>query len=567
MIKFTKIRWKNFLSTGNLFTEIQLDKSDTTLVIGENGAGKSTLLDALTFVLFNKPYRSVNLPQLVSSVNERDCVVEIEFSDGKYGYRVVRGQSPKLFEIWCDGQLMDQDAKARDYQKTLEESILGMNYKSFCQVVILGSANYVPFMRLPAAERRAVVESILDIGIFSTMNATLKERISANKEEIRHAESAVAVARERVALLRRMVEDERKRQRHDEAWEADQIAAAEKSISEAKSAMDAATASISELISSVQDGDAVRKTSEKYESLKGQMGRKIALLRKEIAFYEGNDTCPTCTQRIDTEFKSGVLSKGTARIGEMEKAVTEIDGQVALAHERMGEIAAVMDKVRSLNAVVVQRNKEITASENNIRLLAERRSVTVQSEEKTAELEQAVRSEEEALDGKRELVEEQHYLSLAATLLKDGGIKSRIIRNYIPVINETINKYLTQMNFFVDFRLDEEFTETIKSRHRDEFTYASFSEGEKKKIDLALLFAWRRIASLKNSITTNILILDEILDGSLDDQATDSFLDIVNSLDKGTNTFVISHKPKEVLQDKFDRTLQFVKRGNFSRMA
>jgi hypothetical protein len=250
----------------------------------------------------------------------------------------------------------------------------------------------------------------------------------------------------------------------------------------------------------------------------------------------------------------------------MEKAVTEIDGQVALAHERMGEIAAVMDKVRSLNAVVVQRNKEIAASENNIKLLAERRSLTVQSEEKTAELEQAVRSEEEALDGKRELVEEQHYLSLAATLLKDGGIKSRIIRNYIPVINETINKYLTQMNFFVDFRLDEEFTETIRSRHRDEFTYASFSEGEKKKIDLALLFAWRRIALLKNSITTNILILDEILDGSLDDQATDSFLDIVNSLDKGTNTFVISHKPKEVLQDKFDRTLQFVKRGNFSRM-
>jgi DNA repair exonuclease SbcCD ATPase subunit len=564
VIRFKRIRWKNFLSTGNLFTEIQLDKSDTTLVIGENGAGKSTLLDALTFVLFNKPYRSVNLPQLVSSVNERECVVEVEFSDGSSEYRIVRGQSPKVFEVWCDGKLMDQDAKARDYQKMLEESILGMNYRSFCQVVILGSANYVPFMRLPAAERRAVVESILDIGIFGVMNATLKERISENKEEVRHAESAVAVTRERVALLRRMVEDDRKRQRHDEAWESDQVAAFEKTISEAKVAVADATAEISTLMDSIADRDSVGKAAEQYASLKTQMAKRIATLRKQIAFYEGNDTCPTCTQRIDDAFKSGMVDKGNARVGEMEKAVVEIEGQVALADERTVQIAAVIAKVRTLNAVIVSKNNEIASAENNMKLVRNRRDVAVQ--DKTSELDEAMRGEEDALDGKRELVEEAHYLSLASTLLKDGGIKSRIIRNYIPVINETINKYLTQMNFFVDFRLDEEFTETIRSRHRDEFTYASFSEGEKRKIDLALLFAWRRIASLKNSITTNILILDEILDGSLDDQATDSFLNIVNSLDKDTNTFVISHKPKEVLQDKFDRTLQFVKRGNFSRM-
>ena len=564
MINFKRIRWKNLLSTGNVFTEVQLDKTETTLILGENGAGKSTILDALTFVLFNKPYRSVNLPQLVSSVNERDCIVEVEFTDGNSEYRIVRGQSPKVFEIWCDDKLMDQDAKARDYQKSLEESVLGMNYRSFCQVVILGSANYVPFMRLPAAERRSVVESILDIGIFSTMNASLKERISGNKEEIRHAESAIAVARERVALLRRMVEDDIRRQQHDEEWKAEQVASAQKTISEANAAVSDATSRISTLMESISDHDGVKRSSDRYGTLKEQMQRKIAALRKQVAFYEDNDTCPTCTQRIDEGFKAGMVDKGRVRIGEMGRAVTEIENQVALAGERIGEIAAVLSEVRTLNALIVSKNNEIAAADNNIKLLNNMGNAIIH--DRTGELEDAVRAEEEALDGKRELVEEQHYLSLAATLLKDGGIKTRIIRNYIPVINETINRYLTQMNFFVDFRLDEEFNETIRSRHRDEFTYASFSEGEKKKIDLALLFAWRRIASLKNSITTNLLILDEILDGSLDDQATDSFLDLVNGLDQGTNTFIISHKPKEVLQDKFDRTLQFVKRGNFSRM-
>lgn len=565
MIRFKRIRWKNFLSTGNIFTDIQLDKSDTALVIGENGAGKSTLLDALTFVLFNKPYRSINLPQLVSSVNERDCVVEIEFSDGKCAYKVVRGQSPKVFEIWCDGKMVDQDAKSRDYQKTLEESILGMNYRSFCQVVILGSANYVPFMRLPPADRRGVVESILDIGIFSTMNATLKERVSTNKEEVRHAESAVAVARERVTLLRRMVEDEKKRRANDEAWGAEQVAAAQKAISDAKVAVSEATSEISSLMDSVSDQDAVRKSSDQYGNIKGQMQRRIATLRKQVAFYEGNDTCPTCTQRIDDAFKAGMVDKGNGRIGEMEKAVDEIEGQIALADERMTEIASVLARVRTLNALIVSKGNEVAAAEDKIRLISDRGNAVV--EDKTAELDAAVRSEEEALDSKRELVEEAHYLSLAATLLKDSGIKSRIIRNYIPVINDTINGYLAKMNFFVDFRLNEEFSETIRSRHRDDFTYASFSEGEKRKIDLALLFAWRRIASLKNSVTTNLLILDEILDGSLDDQATESFLDIVNSLGSGTNTFVISHKPREMLQDKFGRTIEFVKRGNFSRVS
>jgi DNA repair exonuclease SbcCD ATPase subunit len=564
VIKFKKIRWKNFLSTGNIYSEMQLDKTETTLVLGENGAGKSTLLDALCFVLFNKPYRSVNLPQLVSSVNEKDCVVEIHFTDGSKDYKVIRGQSPKVFEIWSDGKLIDQDSKARDYQRMLEDTILGMNYKSFCQVVILGSANYIPFMRLPAAERRSVVESILDIGVFSTMNTQLKERISTNKEELQHAESAVSVSRERVSLLRRMVEEEKKRQEHDDAWEAEQVAKANEEIRILREQSAECSKEMSQLMDSIKDEDAARNTRNRFREIHSQLTKRVSNLGKEIAFYESNDTCPTCTQRIDQEFKGSAVAKAKSRTDEMTKALSEVEGHIASTEERLEEISEVLSRVRVLNTEIMRKNNEISAVERQIGSIG--RKPTVESTVEK-DLSDALVSEEEALDGKRELVEEQHYLSLAATLLKDSGIKSRIIKNYIPVINDTINKYLTKMNFFVAFNLDEEFNETIKSRHRDEFTYASFSEGEKKKIDLALLFAWRRIAAMKNSITTNLLILDEILDGSLDDQGTDAFLDIVGGLDKDTNTFVISHKPKEILQDKFDRTVQFVKRGNFSRMA
>jgi len=564
VIKFKKIRWKNFLSTGNIYSEMQLDKTETTLVLGENGAGKSTLLDALCFVLFNKPYRSVNLPQLVSSVNEKDCVVEIHFTDGTKDYKVIRGQSPKVFEIWSEGKLIDQDSKARDYQRMLEDTILGMNYKSFCQVVILGSANYIPFMRLPAAERRSVVESILDIGVFSTMNTQLKERISTNKEELQHAESAVSVSRERVSLLRRMVEEEKKRQEHDDAWEAEQVAKANEEIRILREQSAECSKEMSQLMDSIKDEDAARNTRNRFREIHSQLTKRVSNLGKEIAFYESNDTCPTCTQKIDQEFKGSAVAKAKSRTDEMTKALSEVEGHIASTEERLEEISEILSRVRVLNTEIMRKNNEISAVERQIGSIG--RKPTVESTVEK-DLSDALVSEEEALDGKRELVEEQHYLSLAATLLKDSGIKSRIIKNYIPIINDTINKYLTKMNFFVAFNLDEEFNETIKSRHRDEFTYASFSEGEKKKIDLALLFAWRRIAAMKNSITTNLLILDEILDGSLDDQGTDAFLDIVGGLDKHTNTFVISHKPKEILQDKFDRTVQFVKRGNFSRMA
>ena len=565
MITFKKIRWKNFLSTGNNFTEIQLDKTDSTLILGENGAGKSTLLDALTFVLFNKPYRNINLPQLVCSVNEKDCLVEIEFSDGKSEYKVVRGQAPKVFDIWKDGKLLDQDSKAKDGQKMFEDLILGMNYKSFCQVVILGSANYVPFMRLTAAERRAVVESILDIGVFSSMNTHLKERISTNKEELQHAESALAVAKERVILLKKMVDDEKKRSQIDDAWIAEQTETANQSIKQAKIDVETALAQVDQLTETISDSSKVLNTHDKYGELKRQIDTKMSALQKEIAFYQTNASCPTCSQKIDDQFKNTTINKGEEKIKEMDKAITDLIREQDIAAARLTEIGKINEEIRKLNALILKKSNEIETTEKHIKTISAKKLTNTSTSEE--DLIKAVSNESDAIDEKKDLIEEQHYLSLASTLLKDSGIKSRIIKNYIPVINTTINSYLTQMNFFVNFHLDEEFNETIKSRHRDVFTYASFSEGEKKKIDLALLFAWRSIASIKNSITTNLLILDEILDGSLDDQATDAFLDIMANTKAGTNTFVISHKPKEVLQDKFDRCIQFAKRGNFSRVS
>ena len=361
-----------------------------------------------------------------------------------------------------------------------------------------------------------------------------------------------------------MVEEDKKRQEHDDAWEAEEIAKAREEIRIIREQSAEHSKEMSDLMDSIKDEDSARNTKVKFGEIRSQMSKRVAALGKEIAFYETNDTCPTCTQGIDQGFRDSALSKARSRTDEINKALGEVDGHIALTDSRLAEISKVVSRVRELNTAIMRKANEVDAAEKRIAGIGRKPTVASTAEKDLAD---AVTAEEESLDTKRDLVEEQHYLSLAATLLKDSGIKSRIIKNYIPVINDTINKYLTKMNFFVAFQLDEEFNETIRSRHRDEFTYASFSEGEKRKIDLALLFAWRRIAAMKNSITTNILILDEILDGSLDDQGTDAFLDIVGGLDKETNTFVISHKPKEILQDKFDRTVQFVKRGNFSRMA
>jgi len=567
MITFKTIRWKNFLSTGNNFTELSLTDTSTTLISGENGSGKSTLLDALTFALFNKPYRNINLPQLTNSVNEKDCVVELEFSDEKNEYKIIRGQSPKVFEIWRDGKLLDQEAKARDGQRILEEQILRMSYKSFCQVVILGSANYIPFMRLPAAERRSVVESILDIGVFSVMNTLLKERASQIKEEAAQIDTQLAIAKERVKNQRKILEDERKRTLSDKEWETQEVNRTNEEIEKHRKEIEMVARNIEAMFESISDKDSISKKREECVALRNTIEKKITSLKREVQFYESNNKCPTCTQPINEEFKKSTIDSKRKKSDDLSGGLSELMVKYKEVDDRLNTITDVLLEISSLQSLIHKKTSDIDSLNEYIGKVRGRGGDVTKLTQEETELSRLETEESEVLDSKKELVEDNHYLNLASVLLKDGGIKKKIIKHYIPVINRTINKYLSMMNFFVNFHLDDEFNETIKSRHRDVFTYASFSEGEKRKIDLALLFAWRAMAEIKNSLSTNLLILDEVLDGSLDDTSTEAFLEIVNGMrGQGVNVFVISHKSKEVLQDKFERHVQMTKKGNYSKI-
>lgn len=568
MITFKNIRFRNFISTGNTFTELSFTDSSTTLISGENGSGKSTLLDALTFALFNKPYRSINLSQLTNSVNEKECVVELEFSDGNSEYKIIRGQSPKVFEIWKDGKLLDQEAKSRDGQIILEEQILRMNYKAFCQVVILGSANYIPFMRLPAADRRSVVESILDISVFSVMNSLLKERVSQNKEESIQVDTQLALARDRVKTQKKIIEEERKRCLSDKEWENGETDKTNETILKVKTEMDGLLTRIDTMLESIGDKATINSQREKYIALKSQIEKRVVGLRKEVQFYESNDKCPTCTQSINKEFKKTAIDSKSQKANDLAVGLQDLLVKLKEADDRLDTITDVILEVGNLQSMVSKKTSDIESLNSYITKIRGRGGDTSKLLREETTFESMAIAEDEASEAKKELVEDNHYMGLAAILLKDGGIKKKIIKHYIPVINRTINKYMTMMNFFVNFNLDDEFNETIKSRHRDVFTYTSFSEGEKRKIDLALLFAWRAMAEIKNSLSTNLLVLDEVLDGSLDDTSTEAFLEIVNGMrGQGVNVFVISHKSKEVLQDKFERHVQMVKKGNFSKMA
>jgi DNA repair exonuclease SbcCD ATPase subunit len=570
MINFKRIAWSNFLSTGNAGTEILLDRSPTTLIVGENGAGKSTILDAICFALFNKAFRSISKPQLINSINGKQARVEVEFSIGRRHYKVVRGIKPAIFLIYVDGNLINQEADSRDFQKYLEEHILKLNYKSFTQIVILGSASFTPFMQLPPSHRREIIEDLLDIRIFSTMNTLLKEKSSALKDQIKSIESDLEVGKERVRLqddyIKTLVGDAKKRREEIEQ----RIATAATEIDVNGADVAAYEAKIAQLRAEIADEDSQIARARKLSELQRKLTERISKAQTEIAFYHDNDTCPTCQQGLPHDLKENAVASQNVKMEEIQQALTELSNNIEYVQTRLDVIHTISDEIAGHNQSIIAHNNAIIANQKYIQKLQAELATHVDGDENIDEERSRLRGlakEVVNLNNERTLLnEERHYQEIASNLLKDTGIKTRIVRQYLPVINKLVNKYLNAMDFFVSFELDEAFNETIKSRHRDDFTYASFSEGEKQRIDLALLFTWRTIAKMKNSSATNLLLLDEIFDSSLDNNATDYLMNVLNTLGEDSRVFVISHKGDQLF-DKFRSVIRFEKYQNFSRIA
>jgi len=570
MIKFEKVRWKNFLSTGLNFTEINLTKSPNTLIIGNNGAGKSTILDALCFGLFGKPFRKINKPQLPNSINQADCVVEIEFSIGKKQYKVVRGIKPNTFEVYCNGILVDQDAKAKDYQEHLEKFILKLNYKSFTQVVILGSASFVPFMQLSPADRRAIIEDLLDIQIFSSMNGVVKEKMAVIKDTSTKNKYEMDLTSEKINFQKQSIEEHRKHNDAEIEKKQKDITDSEEQVKKLNKDIVLIQKHIDVLNSKISDQMAMQKKSGKLVHLESKLESRLKKIEKEVGFYHDNSDCPTCKQGIEQEFREQQITTLNNTKVEVNDALTDIAKQIAETSDRIDAIQKILQHIQTHNNEVVKHNSTITAVNNFIgKLQGEINELSNRKdnlEEENAKLKE-LKTELAALVIKQEeLASEKQYYEFAGNLLKDTGIKTKIIRQYLPIMNKLINKYLTAMDFFVNFNINESFEETIKSRHRDEFSYANFSEGEKMRIDLALLFTWRQIAKLKNSTNTNLLILDEVFDSSLDGVGTEEFLKLIHEMGNDTNIFVISHKGDQLF-DKFRSIIKFEKKNNFSQVA
>lgn len=569
MIKFKIIRWKNFLSTGSQFTEVKLDRSTTTLIVGENGAGKSTILDALCFVLFNKPFRNINKPQLMNSINGKNLQAEVEFSIGPKEYKVVRGIKPGIFEIYSQGELLNQDAASKDYQKYLEEGILKLNYKSFTQIVILGSASFTPFMQLPLGHRREIIEDILDIQIFTVMNSVLKNKIADIKTKITDIETKIEIGKNKVKLQQSYIKtlEVDKQKKVDDVQK--RISESTAEISKLNDIVTVEKEKETSLQSSVLDAKEKRNKRSEMEVILRKLAEKIKNQEKNIGFYEQHDVCPTCNQGLDEEHKQEAIATHSHKIEEVQLAAESLSKELEAIETRLDEIAAIEEEISKCKENIIECNSKIISEQNYIKRLQEEIQEETGNvsniEDERATLKTFAKEVVVLSEDKSKLVQEKHYFDIASILLKDTGIKTKIIRQYLPVINKLVNKYLTAMDFFVHFELDETFNETIKSRHRDDFSYASFSEGEKQRIDLALLFTWRTIAKMKNCASTNLLLLDEVFDSSLDANGTDYVMNLINTLGDETNVFVISHKG-DLLFDKFRSVIKFEKQQNFSRI-
>ena len=570
MIIFQKVRWKNFLSTGQNFTEIDFQKSPNTLVIGNNGAGKSTILDALCFGLFGKPFRKINKPQLLNSINQQAAVVEIEFLIGKKQYKVIRGIKPNVFEVYCNGVMVDQDAKAKDYQEHLEKFILKLNFKSFTQVVILGSASFVPFMQLSPADRRAIIEDLLDINIFSSMNGVVKEKILEIKDIATKTKYEMDLTSERINFQKQSIEEHKSRNDEEIAKKKTEIANSIDQNFKLQKNIELIQKHIDVLQKKIDDKISVERKSKKLLQLESKIETNIKKNEKDIAFYEEHDNCPTCKQIIDGEFKSEQVTERKSKVNTQREGLTEISAEIAKANQRIEQIHVIIKHITEHNNEIVKHTSTISAVhafinklQREVEALSAHKDTLEVDNEKLKELREELAI---LVKNQEELAVEKQYLEFAGSLLKDTGIKTKIIRQYLPIMNKLINKYLTAMDFFVNFNINESFEETIKSRHRDEFGYANFSEGEKMRIDLALLFTWRQIAKLKNSTNTNLLILDEVFDSSLDGVGTEEFLKLIHEMGIDTNVFVISHKGDQLF-DKFRSVIKFEKHNNFSRIA
>jgi len=570
MIHFKKVRYKNFLSTGQQFIEVQLDRSSKTLVVGENGAGKSTMLDALCFGLFQRAFRNIKKDQMINSINEKDCVVEVEFDIGQNQYKIVRGIKPNIFEIWCNDVMLNQDAAVRDYQKHLESTILKLNFRSFTQVVILGNASFVPFMQLSSRHRRNVVEEILDIEIFSKMNFMFRSKVQAQDELIKQSDFNSQLIEGKIDSQKKHIEEMSGNNQQFIDKKKLEIQNAETDIGNYMLDIDRVSAERSALQNEIIDETKINTKYKQLHNMEAKLENTCSKHKKDLQFFETHNDCPTCQQTIDEAFKSTIIDKKKNKVIEIDSAMGQLVKEITTTETRLSKINETMIAIREKELLInryetsiSEIKKYITSKQNEIDELSDDKFTTGIA---TGQLTQLQEQLTEAESTKIKQKEHKSYLDTARYLMQDTGIKTKIIKQYLPIMNQFINKNLADMDFFVNFTLDEEFNETIKSRHRDVFNYNSFSEGEKLRIDLSILFTWREIAKMKNSMNTNLLILDEIFDSSLDASGTDEFMRILTNKLAKENVFVISHKG-DTLIDKFPSILKFEKYKNFTRMA